>query len=221
MMDLSNKNATDTEVGRLKVLIADDHPIVSEGVKLALETNCKALCRCASKISEIVSELKLHHYDIFVLDLELAHEDTYALLKKMGEKFQGCKVLIYTMHDEPWIMAKVSDYNISGYVTKNMPIYRLIEAVNSLKNGRDYFCEEYQRVTQQGSVDQRLTQRERDVLNLIVKGLSSAEISEQLCVSLNTINSHRKHVMQKLGAKNTAELVKIVLQHQPSSGVSE
>ncbi len=198
--------------GLSKILIIDDHEVVVSGINYILKQRFKAQCCCATNAEGALAQLSSNSFDIVVLDLELKDDNAFDLLKTIQSKYPTTKVLIYSMHDEPWLLAKVINYDIQGYLTKNEPVANLIDAISTIKSGHTYFCDAYQNFKKLKNDNYQLTPRELDVMYKVLEGLSSAEISEQLCLSVNTVNSHRKRIMQKLGVNNVVELLNVVKQ---------
>jgi two-component system response regulator EvgA len=202
-----------TEVyGLSKILIVDDHEVVVSGIQNILKQRFKAQCCCATNTESALALLSNNTFDIIVLDLELKGENAFEIIRTVQSKYPSTKILIYSMHDEPWLLAKVIDYDIQGYLTKNEPVANLVEAISSIKSGHTYFCESFANFKRLKTDNYQLTPRECDVMYKVLEGLSSAEISEQLCLSVNTVNSHRKRIMQKLGVSNVVELLNVVSQ---------
>lgn len=118
----------------------------------------------------------------------------------------------YTMHEEPWIIAKLSTLNINGAVSKNASTSELRDAISTLKNGTRYFSNVFSELDKekQNTLPHalpELSRREKEVLAYLSQGLSTSEISQLLFLSINTIQTYRKRLMEKLEAKNVAELV--------------
>ena len=198
--------------GLTKILILDDHEVVVSGIQNILKQSFKAQCCCATNVASALSFLENNTFDIVVLDLELKGENAFEVIKTVQAKYPNTKILIYSMHDEPWLLAKVIDYDIQGYLTKSEPVSNLVEAISSIKSGHSYFCESFTNFKRLKADNYQLTPRECDVMFKVIEGLSSTEISEQLCLSVNTVNSHRKRIMQKLGVNNVVELLNVVSQ---------
>ena len=134
------------------------------------------------------------------------------LMIKMQEQMPDCKILIYTMHEEPWVIAKLAEEEISGAVSKNASTSELKQAITQIRLGHKYFSEVFSILhKKQINIDlhkiPELSKREKEVLTYLSEGLSTSEISDLLCLSTNTIQTYRKRLMEKLEAKNVAELV--------------
>lgn len=147
-----------------------------------------------------------------IIDLELPEINGFQLIHLLQEQMPDCKILIYTMHEEPWVIAKLAEEEISGAVSKNASTSELKQAINQIRLGHKYFSEVFSILhKKQINIDlhkiPELSKREKEVLTYLSEGLSTSEISDLLCLSTNTIQTYRKRLMEKLEAKNVAELV--------------
>ena len=179
-----------------RILVIDDHPIVAEGI-IALASQLEGVTGKGATCAKDVEQLTLkERFDLCIIDLELPDMNGFQLISHLHSQIPKCGILIYTMHEEPWIIAKLSTLNINGAVSKNASTSELRDAISTLKNGTTlpYALPE-------------LSRREKEVLAYLSQGLSTSEISQLLFLSINTIQTYRKRLMEKLEAKNVAELV--------------
>jgi DNA-binding NarL/FixJ family response regulator len=145
-----------------------------------------------------------------------------ALAKEILAVYKDMKIMILTMHTEPVYFDQLFNIGIAGYLNKNADKAEILEALDCISKGKTYFNRDivteyinFQKTPQSKKPEElRITQREKEVLQLIMEGLTTAQISEKLFVSQNTIDSHRKNLLSKLGVKNTAELVKLAIEKQ-------
>ncbi len=122
-----------------RILVIDDHPIVAEGI-IALasqleEVTCKG-ATCAKDVEQLTLK---ERFDLCIIDLELPDMNGFQLISHLHSRIPECGILIYTMHEEPWIIAKLSTLNINGAVSKNASTSELRDAISTLKNGTRYF----------------------------------------------------------------------------------
>ncbi len=214
----------------IDILIVDDHKIIRDGIRALLRSSdeIRIVGECGDGI-EVVDTLKeLEHVDIVLMDINMPGmsgiEATGAVLKE----FPDVKVVALTMYNEESYISQILNQGAVGYILKNTGKQELIDALHKIKDGGNYFSEE---VTQQmmsrlmgsrkkekqqepppESAMERLTEREKEVLRLIAMEYTNHEIGEELNVSTRTIDSHRRNLLQKLGVKNTAGLVRFALQ---------
>ena len=192
-----------------RILVIDDHPIVAEGI-IALasqleEVTCKG-ATCAKDVEQLTLK---ERFDLCIIDLELPDMNGFQLISHLHSRIPECGILIYTMHEEPWIIAKLSTLNINGAVSKNASTSELRDAIS---NGTRYFSNVFSELDKekQNTLPHalpELSRREKEVLAYLSQGLSTSEISQLLFLSINTIQTYRKRLMEKLEAKNVAELV--------------
>ena len=185
-----------------KLLIVDDHPIVAEGIVSIASQQSNILCKSITRMENLLP----------TIDLELPEINGFQLIHLLQEQMPDCKILIYTMHEEPWVIAKLAEEEISGAVSKNASTSELKQAINQIRLGHKYFSEVFSILhKKQINIDlhkiPELSKREKEVLTYLSEGLSTSEISDLLCLSTNTIQTYRKRLMEKLEAKNVAELV--------------
>lgn len=203
------------EAGSYEILITDDHPIVLEGIKkiaLMMEgVKCDGIGE-VEKLEERFSERP--PYDMYILDLEFPKADGFSVIRLLREKAPDSRILIYTMHEEPWMLAKLIDADIDGLVSKNAALSELEKAISALRSGETYFNSVFLDMMQRGKDfyinpeknGPHLSSREMEVLSYIVKGFSTKQISDLIFLSENTIKTYRRRLMIKVGAKNAADL---------------
>lgn len=179
----------------------------------------------ASNGMHALSEIQKTQPDLIITDLSMPGLDGFELIELVANKFPQIKILVLTMHGERAYVQKAIDLGISGYLLKDVSIDELIDAINAVLEGDFYFCKKVTKVimhkmTQSnhlvGSANAifQLTAREKEILKLIVDGLNSASVGKKLSISARTVQNHRAHIIKKTGVKNTAELVKLVLENR-------
>lgn len=207
----------------MNILIVDDHKILAEGLaELIKKTRTHKIDGILTRGLDVMPFLEDHNPDLIILDLEMPDINGAILAKEILEKHKGQKIMILTMHTEPAYFEQLFNAGIVGYLNKNADKNIIMEALETIKRGDSYFGQEiiaeYINFQKTPKIDNpeslRITQREKDVLKLILEGCTTLEICEKLFVSKNTIDSHRKNLLSKLGVKNTAELVKIAIEQQ-------
>lgn len=207
----------------MNILIVDDHRILAEGLAELIKKNKTFKIEgILTKGLDVIPYLENHTPDLIILDLEMPDINGAVLAKEILEKYNHFKIMILTMHTEPAYFEQLFNAGIAGYLNKNADKNVILEAIETIKRGDSYFGQEiiaeYINYQKNPKVDKpellRITQREKDVLKLIIQGCTTLEICEKLFVSKNTIDSHRKNLLSKLGVKNTAELVKLAIEQQ-------
>lgn len=195
------------------ILIVDDHPIVREGLKVILSrlegVTCD-VCESVEQLTNIISRNICH--DLYIIDLEFPKSDVFPVLGIINQKNPKAKIMIYTMHEEPWVLSRINTYNIHGYVSKSDSMETLCAAVDIIRNGGESFTDTFLKVRNSGYVshdteDVIITEREKQVLYYLSQGYSTHEIAEKLHISYLTAKTHRNHIAKKLHAKNAIEIV--------------
>lgn len=188
---------------RLNVVVLDDHPIVARGIADIVKD-----MDCVGGVSAGVVGDALKSNALYIVDLELGENSGLDEVNRLLEQ-SDAKVLVYTMHEEPWVKCRVRTLGVDGAVSKNESIEQLRVAVEQIARGDSYFSPVFTDGKDRWMVDVRynVSARERQVLHLLCEGLTSAAISERLNVSINTVQTYRRRVMEKFGVNNVAELV--------------
>lgn len=196
------------------ILIVDDHPIVREGLAVVLsrfmgeEVEC-IQCDSVERLTSMLNHDIRH--DLYILDLEFPKSDIFPVLGRICRQFPDSKILIYSMHDDAWILSHIDPSMIDGFVSKGESMDILLEAIKKISEGGEAFSEAFleARGTCISSPDDDavITERERQVLYYLSKGYSTNEIAEKLHISYFTAKTHRSHLAKKLHAKNAIEIV--------------
>ena len=194
----------------MKILLVDDHPIVLEGIKALL---CKAIdgvsVVAAADAVKAKACIQAGGVDLLITDLDLGNDSGMALIDFFADKLPQAKVIIYTMHEEPWTVQAIADCCHDAVVMKSDSASELVAAVNAVVVGKGYysraFCAALGKLHKSSDT---LSDRERQVLDTIVGGLSADEAAHSLGVSASTIEFHRRRIMRKLDAANAAEVVR-------------
>lgn len=200
----------------INVLIADDHQMFIDGLKALLRDipGIKVVGE-ASNGKEAIDHCQKNPVDIVIMDVNMPEMDGVEATKALFKKNKGLKVLGLSMHRDRHFIADMLKSGASGYILKNTGKKDLVEAIHSLYKGETYVSEEVNKIllasflkdSSKYEVNERLSERESEVLESIAIGLTTMEIGEKLFISKNTVETHRKNLLYKLKAKNTAELV--------------
>lgn len=201
----------------INLLVADDHELFVEGLKTALEEATDILIKnTVSNGYEVLKELKKNNYDIVLLDVNMPRMNGIDCAKKIFQDKRKTKVLILSQFGDKKLVEKLAKYNIYGYLLKNSPKEEIIKAVRNIHNGKKYFSEEvrsndYYRTQINSRFDFykcNFSKREKQVLELICKGLINNEIASKLKISTHSVETFRQRIYVKSGMRNIAELVK-------------
>lgn len=196
------------------IMVVDDHPIVREGLISILSRQPGLRSTGIESVEQLLKSIALgNNYQLFILDVEFPMADIYTVVEKIKAMSPDSSILIYTVHEEPWILARLVELPVNGFVSKSSSIDELINAVLAIRAGKTAFSESFlnaRGIRQRNDDDTdgvELTDREKQVLAYITKGLRTSEIAAKLHISYYTVKTHRSHLLKKLHAKNVVEIV--------------
>ena len=210
----------------IRVFITDDHEIYLEGLALLLgKQEGIKIAGTALSGKQLLEKINTLEADILLLDLHLPDIDEEELLMNIRALQPNLKVIYLTLMRGTRYIHKLRKHDIQGYILKNAPLWELLTAIEKVYTGDTYFSEEINiedgledfRSTitiEDKRVDEILSRRELEVLKLICREFSNAEIADQLFLSVSTIETHRKNLIAKLGVNNTVGLVRFALKHK-------
>jgi|SRR5687767_9407131 len=210
----------------IRVMIADDHNMFVEGIESILEghENIKVVSKCYTG-TEVFEKMPQAHPDVILLDINLPGMNGLEVCQKLNKEYPEVKVLALSMHNEESFVTEILKYGAQGYILKNTGTKELISAIESVHAGQSYFSEEVTETIMKSLVNQRsgskksttlapkISRREKDVLELIMKEHTTQEIADTLFISLKTVESHRRSLLTKLGVRNTAGLVRVAIEN--------
>lgn len=207
----------------IRVLVADDHTILRDGLVALLNASddCRVVGEAADGITAVDLAQRLEP-DVIVCDVSMPKLNGIEVVRRLSKELDKTRILVLTMHAEEEYVLHVVRAGASGFLLKDSASAELLNAVRALAAGRGYFGTHASRVlAQQVQQPQSriedpyrdLTQREREVFHLIVEGMTTKEIARQLDISTKTAENHRFRAMDKLGVRNTAELIRYAVKH--------
>jgi DNA-binding NarL/FixJ family response regulator len=208
---------------KIYVHVADDHKILIEGIVAVINTDKDIAIKGYSLTGEEVTNWfsnKKNKVDVLILDITMPILDGFEVLKYFNENKINQKVIILSSYDDVKIVQEMLKLGCQGYITKNNAGEHIVQAIKAVANGEQYFSDDIQRVllqslskkeTPQGDLPnsfllENLTEREVEVLRLITKEYNSIQIADELHLSVNTIETHRKKLIKKLNVKNAVGL---------------
>ncbi len=198
----------------IRILLVDDHDLVLQGLKRIVECSLpeiKNVCT-ASSGQEALLLIASQRFNLFVLDMELPDISGMDIIVRIREKDPQARIIVNTMHEEIWFIKNLIQCSVDGILFKSIDSTKIAEAIRRVLDGETYYCPyaEHVRAQMKRSDEGRreeLTLRELDVLKCISEGKNTQEIAQELCVSTNTVDTHRRHLMDKLDARNVADLI--------------
>lgn len=212
---------------KIRIHLADDHQILIDGISSLLQTIPDfELVGSSLNGSTLFDEVTQNKADVLMLDINMPQKDGIAVIKEFAEKGFPCKVIILSSYDDLKLIKEIMKLGASGYLTKQCAGENIIEAIEAVYRGEEYFCEAvrekiFNNVTKDNpklnkidsDLNSILTGREIEIITLISLEYSGKEISEQLYISINTVETHRKNIMKKLDLKNSIGLVKYAIKN--------
>jgi two-component system, NarL family, response regulator NreC len=204
----------------ITIVLADDHAVVRSGLRLVLgsEPDFEVVAEAADVDATLRAVLG-YKPSVLVLDLSMpGQRSSLEAIPAVAEASNATRVVVLTMHEDPEFARQALRAGALGYVLKEAADTELVEAVRRAAAGETYLNPRLGAAlaasppTPSGPPDD-LTEREVEVLRLIALGHTNAEIADQLCLSVRTVESHRAHIQQKLRRSSRAELVRYALEH--------
>ncbi|HUX62116.1 MAG TPA: response regulator transcription factor [Ignavibacteriaceae bacterium] len=195
----------------ITILIVDDHPIVAEGIrKLIQDSNAAEVIGVAGTGKACLDFLRWEKPDVILLDISLPDISGIDLCKVIKTKEPSRKILALTTFNERSTVINMMKNGADGYILKNSETSEIIEAIQEVYKGGKYICDSAEELLKEEVInDLLLTNREKEVLRLIADGFTNLEIGNRLFISPLTVDSHRKNLITKLKARNTASLIRI------------
>ncbi len=206
-------------MNRTRVLLADDHAIVRSGLRLLLEREPDLIVAGeAADGREAIEWLARERADVVVMDVGMPGLNGVEAAGQVTRKYPGIAVVMLSMHrDETYVLRSLRA-GARGYVLKESAEGELIAAIRAVAAGRSFFSPKVSRVLQAEHIErlraegledsfELLTEREREVLQMVAEGNSNKEIAARLFLSVLTVETHRKRILEKLGLHGTADLI--------------
>jgi DNA-binding NarL/FixJ family response regulator len=204
---------------KIRVLLVDDHTVVRKGIRALLEheQDIEVVGEAEDGLKGVQACID-HAPDVVILDMALPLLSGVEAARKIREKLPETRILILSMYDDEEYIIDSFKIGVSGYILKDVVVSDLVAAVRSVYRGSTFLSpsvsEKLRRQLQESPTRSarhgpaKLTARERQILKLIADGYTSRQISEILKISFKTVQTHRAHIMEKLGVHSTAELTR-------------
>jgi DNA-binding NarL/FixJ family response regulator len=204
----------------IKILIADDHTVVAEGLKHLCEaqSDLQVLATVADG-REAVRVAKETEPDVVLMDLSMPELNGADATRAIVDELPNCRVIVLSMYAEREYVRRALKAGASGYVVKRSAAKELVEAIRAVNAGQRYLSPRVADVViddyaADGKSDllEKLSTREREVLQLLAEGRTGAEIAQRLSLSQKTVETYRARLVEKLGIRDVAGLVKFAIQ---------
>jgi two-component system nitrate/nitrite response regulator NarL len=207
-------------VEKIKLIIADDHPLFIGGLRLLLESEPGIeILTIAGNGRDLLGLLHTHTPDVILLDINMPGFNGFEALARIKSLYPGIKVIMLSTYNEEHLIEKARTGGASGYLSKNADKAELLNAIATVSKGS--LCFPGRQAATGSSFDVgdvflkqfQLTKRELELLQLIKQNFTNQQMADRLFLSIYTVETHRKNIMQKLGLKNPVELTKFILQY--------
>ena len=205
----------------IRVMIADDHSLIREGLNWVISQNpdIEIVCEAASG-TEIMPLLKKNDVDILVLDISMPGSNFLDTMRRIQTKLSDIKVLVLSTHPEESYALRAIDAGAKGYLTKRHSSEELAKAIRHIYNGKKYITKSLaelllkERDTDHSKLPhEKLTNREYEILCMLGSGKRIKDIATDLSLSPKTVSAHRSHILKKLNLKTTGSLIRYAIEH--------
>jgi len=215
-------------MNNLRILVADDHDIIRRGLKALLSSRAGwVVCAEAATGREAVALAEQHKPDIVVMDISMPDLNGLEAARKIRKQLPKTEVVILSLHYSDQLVREIVDAGARAYIMKSDADRDLLIAIEALSNHRSFFtsraaemlidgfCRQNSAVTEpRVLMRNRLTSREREIVQLLAEGRSSKEVAVTLGISVKTAETHRANIMRKLELHSVSELVRYAVRNQ-------
>ncbi|WP_296425083.1 response regulator transcription factor [Yoonia sp.] len=200
----------------IRILIVDDHPMVTEGIQAILETyDDITVVGTLNNGQDAVDRVNELAPDVILLDLNMPGLSGLNATEMILEERPGTRILILSMHDSPEYISTALSHGAKGYILKDVPTDEIRTAIDRVMAGHEYLCTGAKGSLKPKISDGReaLTSREQTILLELAQGQSNKDVALTLNISVRTVETHRKNIKRKLGISSTAGLTRYALEH--------
>lgn len=209
------------EMRKARIVLVDDHPLFRQGLMVALrhEQDFEVVgdVGTAAEALELASRIEL---DVAVVDVLMPTTSGISLCSELYEQQPSCRVLGLSVIDDPGLIADMLRAHACGYASKTQEISEIVDAIRQVLGGLRYLPPRVSRdavdaelQTSPAQPMQRLTRREREVFELLIRGHSNDEVATMLVISRRTVETHRQRIMRKLSAHSLAQMQRVSARH--------
>ena len=206
----------------IRILVADDHTLVRDGLKQILSSAQDMLVAAeAVDGDQALRRVRTEEFDLALLDMSMPGLSGIELIKRLKLEKPKLRILVLSMHGEQQYAVRAYKAGASGYLTKDSASSQLVEAIRKIAAGGVYISAAAAEQLALGAMPNNaalphtaLSDREFEVFRLIVAGTSLTEIADGLHLSVKTVSTHKTHILQKMSMSGTADLVRYAVEHQ-------
>jgi DNA-binding NarL/FixJ family response regulator len=213
---------------KIKIILVDDHELVRHGIRNLLNANNDIeIIGEASDGNELFEQMTRLKPDLIIMDISLPNMSGIEVSRIICRDYPGMKVLMLSMYNSEDFIFNSIKAGAKGYLPKNTTRNELLEAIYAIHSGEDFYSESVSKTMLRSYIrratddekpaeksNEVLTSREIEVLKLYVEGFINKEISDKLDISIRTVETHKNHIMRKLGLKSTVEMVKFAIRNK-------
>lgn len=205
----------------IRIVIADDHAIVREGLKrIVSSVDDMEVAGEAANGTEVMQQVRELTFDVLILDLSMPGRSGMELIKLVRAEKPKLRILVLSMHQELQYAVRAIKSGASGYLTKESAPAQLEQAIRKIAAGGAFISAEVAEQLALGAMPgseasphESLSNREFEVLHLLVAGVSVTDIAVRLNLSVKTVSTHKANLMQKMGLLNQGDLIRYALKH--------
>lgn len=206
---------------KIRILLADDHAIIREGLRMLLDSQADmqvvGMAVHGQEAIRLIDEL---NPDVAIMDISMPELNGVEALERITKRHPKLRVIVLSIHASRPYITRALQAGARGYLSKETAGLDVAEAVRAVQRGEQYLTPDIRDIlnasnnkTYAGNPLDKLSRREREVLQLVAEGKTSQEIAERLSVSAKTVDSYRSRLMGKIGVEDIAGLVKFAIQH--------
>jgi len=205
-------------MSQTKLILVDDHQLVLDGLRSIIESQDDLEILAEAKHGkEALSLLEVLNPDMLLLDVDMPVLDGLQLLEELRQKDTAIQVIMLSMHAEKGIIERALKLGANGFVLKSAGKEELLHAISLIRTGEEYFSPQIMKnmlvkkmPTDHKNIIEKLTPREREIVNKIIAGKHTKEIAAEMQISPRTVEAHKANIMKKLGVHHVAELIHVV-----------
>ncbi|MEP2509975.1 MAG: response regulator transcription factor [Reichenbachiella sp.] len=212
---------------KISVVVADDHGLIRDGIQAMLkyEDSIEIVAEAENGLDATI-QVEHHEPDVVLMDIMMPEMNGIEAMKKIKDTSPRSKIILMSMEISEEFISQALECGVSGYLPKDVRKATLISAIEKVHEGEEFFDSKvseaifrnyYKKKTKGPSAitkgSGKISKREEEILSLVCNGMTNKEISDQLFISVRTVDSHKSHIMEKLGLKNTVDLIKFSIKN--------
>lgn len=199
----------------IRIVVAEDHQSLIDGIKLSLASQPDLeVVGEANDGEQLLEIVRLKQPHVVITDIRMPKCDGITATRLIKKEFPAVKVIAFSMFDQEQAAQQMRDAGASGYIMKNSSLKKLLEAIQSVAKGIDYFDESLSVKSPNNKDEIVLSTREAEILRLIGEGKTSQEIADALCIGKSTVDTHRKNILRKMNIHGKTDLIRYALERK-------